>query len=396
MRDRGGTTTYKMEGFSMKTILPSVLLLVLLVIDVLSAGEQYIVYCGAYTKTTNKGIMAFRLIKATGKMEPLGLAAEIANPSFLALHPNAKYLYAVSETASTDQIKTGAVSAFLIDPRTAKLTLLNTVSSHGGGPCYVSVDHTGKFVLVANYGSGSIAALPIKTDGRLAEFSSFVQHSGSSVHPERQAGPHAHSIQVSPDNRFVLAADLGVNKLFIYRFDAEKGLLSPNDPPFIKLDPGAGPRHFAFTPKGRFVYVINELNSTVTAMSYDKATGTMTAIQTASTLPAEFQGENTTAEIRVHPNGNFLYCSNRGHDSIALFRLDKQKGTMELLGHTLTLGKTPRNFNITPGGEFLIAANQNSDSIILFRIDRTTGKLTATDQRFEVAAPVCITFLSLD
>jgi len=360
----------------------------------LYAEEQYIVYVGTYTKTTSKGIYAFRFHSTTGTLEPLGLAAEIANPSFLAVHPNGRTLYAVSESASAENPRVGTVSAFSVDPLTGKLNFLNKVSSAGDGPCYVSVDRKGRFALVANYGSGAVAVLPIAHDGSLAEFCSMMQHAGSSVHPKRQLGPHAHSIQASPNNRFVLAADLGLDKLMIYRFDEKRGTLTPNDPAFFSLSPGAGPRHFSFSPDGRFVYVINEINSTVLACTFDGHTGTVQPLQTVSTLPLEEQIENSTAEIRLHPNGNFLYGSNRGHNSIVVFRRDKKAGTLSLLEHVPTMGKSPRNFNLDPKGRFLLAANQNSDSIVIFQIDPHSGRLKDTQQRVEIGMPVCVTFLA--
>jgi 6-phosphogluconolactonase len=356
--------------------------------------RDYIVYVGTYTGPKSKGIYAFRFHPSTGESTPLGLVAEGTSPSFLAVDPGERFLYAVSEVDEIGGQKGGAVSSYAIDSSTAKLTFLNQVSSRGSGPCYVAVDKTGKNVLVANYNSGSVAVLPVKDDGRLGEATAFVQHTGSSVDRERQEGPHAHSINPSPDNRFAVAADLGLDELLVYRFDPRKGTISPNDPPFAKVDPGAGPRHFSFHPSGKFAYVINEMKSTVTAFSYDAAKGVLQNLQTISTLPADFKGENSTAEVQVHPSGKFLYGSNRGHNSIAVFAIDSAKGTLTPVEQTATQGKTPRNFRIDPTGSYLFAENQDSDNIVLFRIDQKSGKLTAAGKTLEVTSPVCVKFVA--
>ena len=356
--------------------------------------SDYFVYIGTYTGPDSKGIYAYRFHPADGKLTPIGLAAEIASPSFLAIHPNGRFVYAVSEMDSYNGQKTGAVSAFRIDPQSGKLTLLNTVSSRGGGPCHVLVDKTGKNLLVANYGTGSVASLPIKEDGSLGEASAFIQHTGSSVNAERQKGPHAHSVNLSADNRFVIVTDLGLDEALVYRFDAAKGTLTPNDPPYAKVEPGSGPRHFAFHPTGKYAYTINEIKSTVTAFQYDRAHGTLQPVQTVSTLPADFTGQNSTAEIAVDRQGKFLYGSNRGHNSIAVFAIDSHKGTLTPVEQTPTQGKTPRNFAIDPTGTYLFAANQNSGNIVLFHIDHKTGRLTPAGQTVEVGSPVCVTFVA--
>ncbi len=354
---------------------------------------EYIVYIGTYTGQKSKGIYAYRFDGATGRLVSLGLVAETTNPSFLAVHPNRRFLYAVSEIANYEGQKSGAVSAFALDPRTGKLTFLNQVSSRGADPCYLVVDKTGKHVLVANYSGGSVAAFPVRADGRLGEASALVQHAGGSVNPERQQGPHAHSINLSPDNRFVIAADLGLDQLLVYRFDPTKGSLAADSPAFAKVNPGAGPRHFAFHPSGRFAYVINEMQSTVSAFAYDAAGGVLHALQTISTLPKDFAGKNDTAEVQVHPTGKFLYGSNRGHDSIAVFAIDAEKGTLTPVEYVATRGKTPRNFGIDPTGSFLFAANQDSDNIVVFRINPDSGRLTPTGQVVEVPSPVCVKFV---
>jgi 6-phosphogluconolactonase len=359
----------------------------------LAEDSQLLVYVGTYTDAKSKGIYACRLDLATGAMKPLGLAAETKNPSFLSVHPNRHFLYATIEVDELAGKKRGAVSAFTIQPETGKLTSLNEQTSGGGGPCYLVVDKTGKYVLVANYGGGSVAVLPVKEDGQLGEATAFVQHSGSSVNPERQEGPHAHSINLDAANRFAVAADLGLDKLLVYRFDSANGTLTPNDPPSASVKPGAGPRHFAFHPKGTSAYVINEMQSTVTAFSYDSGRGVLKELQTISTLPPSFKGENSTAEVQVHPSGKFLYGSNRGHDSIAVFAINPDKGTLTFVEHQSTRGKTPRNFGIDPTGKYLLAANQDSASVVAFRIDPQTGRLTPTGQSIEVPSPVCVKFV---
>jgi 6-phosphogluconolactonase len=358
-----------------------------------AGNGELLVYIGTYTKGDSKGIYAYRFQPKTGKLTSLGLAAETVNPSFVAIHPNHRFLYSVSEIGDFQGGKTGAVSSFAIDSNTGLLTRLNTVSSKGSGPCYVRVDPTGKSLLVANYGSGSIAAMPIKSDGQLGEAVSAIQHAGTGSDPDRQSGPHAHSINPSPDNRFAIVADLGLDEVLVYKLDPAKALLKPNDPPFTKVAPASGPRHFAFDPSGRFGYVINEMKSTVTAFSYDKNHGVLKEIQTITTLPKDFSGKSSTAEVQVHPSGKFLYGSNRGHDSIAMFTIDQKTGMLTSTGNVSTQGKTPRNFGIDPTGNFLFAANQDAGGVVVFRIDANTGKLTPTGDKLDVPFPVCVKFM---
>ncbi len=355
-----------------------------------------IVYIGTSSGEPGTGIHAWRLDPEAGVMEPLGLAADTKRPGFLALHPSRRFLYAVGEGTTPDGQPLGVVRAFAVDPETGVLTLLNEVSSEGANPAHVSVDQTGRYALVANYTGGSVAVLPIGEDGRLGAATDTVRYAGSSVNPQRQQEPHPHAVGVSPDNRFVFVPDLGQDKFFVYRFDAENGTLTPNDPPYAALQPGAGPRHFAFHPKGRFVYVINELLSTVTVFAYDAEAGTMEERQTITTLPPDFSGENTTAEVKVHPNGRFLYGSNRGHNSIVAFSIDADTGALAPVAWEPTQGETPRNFGIDPRGAYLIVGNQNSDSIVPFRINAETGRLTPTGQSFEVASPTYVAFLPLE
>ena len=354
------------------------------------SAESLPVYLGTYTggKSASKGIYRTALDLETGRLADPVLAAETKNPSFVEIHPNGKFLYAVSEVDGA-----GGVSAFAIDADTGDLKLLNQQPSGGAGPCHVSIDHAGRNLLIANYGGGSASVIPIKADGRLGEPTGFVQHEGSSVNPKRQKGPHAHSINVSPDNRFAFVADLGIDKIMIYKLDIEKGTIVTNSPAFAKVKPGAGPRHFAFHPSGKFAYVINELDCTVTAFAYEPASGALTEIQTVTTLPSEFDGPNTCAEVRAHPSGKFLYGSNRGHDSIAVYRVDPAKGTLTFVEHETVEIKTPRNFNIDPTGTFCLVANQGNDSVVVFRIDSETGALEPTGHKISVGRPVCVRFL---
>ena len=360
-----------------------------------AANSKYLVYVGTYTGKGSKGIYAYRFDPATVQLTSLGLAAETADPSFLAVDPTRRFLYAVNEISQYEGRSSGGVSAFAITPETGKLTFLNEVASGGAGPCHVSVDKTGRYVLVANYGGGSVAVFPILKDGRLGEATAFVQHKGASINPQRQEGPHAHSIYTSPDNRFVISADLGLDELLIYRFDAGKGTLTANYPAFAVTSSGAGPRHFAFHPNGKFGYVIDEMQSTITAFSYQQASGALDVIQTITTLPQDFKGESNAAEVEVHPSGKFLYGSNRGHDSIAVFAINSRKGTLTPAGDIPTLGKEPRSFAIDPTGKFFFAANQNSDNIVVFRIDPANGRLTPAGKVLEVPAPVCVIFVAI-
>src|SRR6184192_211826 len=360
-----------------------------------NAKGSYLIYVGTYTGPTSKGVYAYRFNAVTGKSTSLGLVAETTNPSFLAIDRTRRFLYAVNEISDYQGQKSGGVSAFAIDPKTGKLTFLNEVPSRGADPCYVTLDKSGKYVLVANYGGGNVAAFPILNDGRLGEAATFIQHTGRGHDPGRQEGPHAHEIELANNNRFAIAADLGLDELLVYHFDAAHGTLSPNNPPFAKLQPGSGPRHFTFHPSGKYVYVINEMGSTVTAFSYDAAHGTLREQQTISTLPQDFKGKNDTAEIEVYPNGKFLYGSNRGHDSIAVFAIGP-KAMLKAVEYVSTEGKTPRSFAIDPTGSYLFAADQGSNKIVVFRIDSKTGHLSPTGEALEAPSPVCIKFMAID
>jgi 6-phosphogluconolactonase len=350
------------------------------------AKGGWFAYIGTYTRQKSKGIYVYRFDPKTGQLTGGTLAAETSNPSFLAVHPSQKYLYAANENGS------GMVSAFAIDKGTGQLKLLNSVSSKGSGTCHVSVDKTGKWVFAANYNNGSAAAFPVKEDGSLGEAAWSVQNSGSSADRQRQSGPHAHSANLSPDNKFMLLADLGLDEVLVYKLDAAKGAVTPNDPPFAKLAPGSGPRHLAFSTNGKFVYVISEMAATVTAFRWDAAHGKLDELQIISTLPADYTGVKSTAEIAVHPNGKFLYGSNRVHNSIALFNIDAATGKLAMVDVFPSQGKTPRNFAIDPSGAFLFAAHQDSDNIVGFRIDAKNGRLTPTGDVLDVGAPVCVVF----
>jgi len=363
-----------------------------------AAPRRYLAYVGTYTeKTKSKGIYAFRFEDTSGKLSPLGVVAETANPSFLALHPSGKYLYTVNETAKFGNEESGGVSAFSIDRKTGKLTPLNQVSSRGAGPCHISLDKTGHYVLVANYDAGTIAVFPVQDGGQLGKYTGFAKHSGQSVNKERQEGPHAHWIATSPDNQFLLAADLGIDRILVSKFHLPDGAFTPNKPSSgVKLKAGAGPRHAAFSPSGKFFYVASELNATVTTYSYNAKEGTLHELQVVSTLPRDFSGANEVAEIAVHPSGKFLYVSNRGRDSLAVFSIDPKKGTLKPVADIATQGKTPRNFAIDPAGKFLLAANEESNTIVVFNIDPATGSLTLTFEVVEVPSAVRIVFMPLE
>jgi len=360
---------------------------------VVPAGESMLVYVGTYTGAKSKGIYVCRLDEATGKLSSPELAAETKSPSFLAIHPNGRFLYAVGEMSNFGGTQSGAVSAFSLEPASGKLTLLNQQASGGAGPCHLAVDHEGRSVLVANYGSGSVAALPIQRDGSLGAASAMIQHEGSSVNPQRQAGPHAHFITTDASNHYVLACDLGLDKVLMYRLDAAKGSLVANDSASVSVKAGSGPRHLAFSPDGHFAYVINEMSSTLSAFAYDSGRGVLKELQTVSTLPSGFKGDNSCAEVQVHAAGKFVYASNRGHDSIAIFAIHPTTGKLTLVEHQPTKGRTPRHFGIDPTGTWLLAENQGSDNIVVFRVDSRSGRLQPTGQVVEVGAPVCVAFV---
>jgi 6-phosphogluconolactonase len=395
-----GITASTQRALVAKTLLLSVFLVLICSAAASSPAskEKYFVYVGTYTAegSTSKGIYAYRYDPNGSTLSPIGLVAETTNPSFLAIHPNHRFLYAVNETGDYKGQKSGAVTAFSIDHGTGKLTQLNQVASGGADPCYITVDKSGKYVLVANYTGGSIAVFPVLADGRLGEASAFIQHSGHGANPKRQEGPHAHSIDLPADNRFAIVDDLGLDETLVYKFDSVMGSLTLNDPPFAKAAPGAGPRHFAFHSNGKFGYVLDEMGSTVTAFSYDGAGGVLRPLQTISSLPKGFASKNDAAEIEVHPSGKFLYASNRGHDSIAVFAIDQKQGTLAPIEYVPTKGASPRNFAIDPTGELILAENEKSDNVVVFRIDPQTGRLTPTGKVLDISQPVCVKFVPID
>jgi 6-phosphogluconolactonase len=352
------------------------------------AVKPVTVYVGTYTDGTSRGIYRFSFDATTGAATEPVLAVETRNPAFLALHPSRRFLYAIGEVSDFGSAKTGVVSAFAIDPKTGDLVLLNQQSSEGAGSCHLVVDKTGRNVLVANYRGGSVAVLPIEADGRLKPASSVRAHEGSGPNKGRQERPHAHGIYLDPAERFAFSPDLGADRVFVYRFDAAKGALEPHGA--TPLDPGSGPRHLAFHPSGKYVYVINELLSTITVFSYDAEKGTPTPVQTVSTLPAGFSGTSWTAEVAVSPDGRFVYGSNRGDDSLAVFRVDGATGRLTPLGHAPVGGKTPRHFAIDPTGRYILVGHQDSGTIAVLRLDPSTGMPTLVGPLVKVSKPVCV------
>ena len=360
-----------------------------------SPATGYRVYVGTYTGPKSKGIYTFRFNPATGDTTPIEVAAETVNPSFLAIHPTEKYLFAVNEIGNFGGKKAGAVTAFSIDHQSGKLTSLSQASAGGSGPCHLVVDKTGRNVLVANYGGGSVASLPIDAKGAVADPTAFIQHTGTGMSGGKPKPPHAHSINLDAANKLAFAADAGLDKIFLYDFDAAIGSLTPHTPPFVAVASGNGPRHFAFHPEGRSAYAINETVCSMTAFSYDSARGELKEIQTLSTLPPgqSVKPGYSTAEVVAHPSGRFLYGSNRGHDTIVVFTIDPASGMLSHVENTPTGGKIPRNFNVDPTGGYLFAANSNSDNIVIFRIDARTGRLTPTGKVITAPSPVCIRFV---
>ncbi len=355
------------------------------------AGEL-LVYVGTYTTGKSDGIYLFRLNLSSGELKHVATTRGVVNPSFLALAPSRQYLYAVNEVGEFAGKKSGAVSAFVVDQRTGELRLLNQKPSWGADPCYVDVAAGGRFVLIANYTGGNVTVFPIRGDGSLGESTDIKQYQGSSINRERQEGPHAHCIVLDRTNRFAYSCDLGTDKIMIFRFDAHDGKLLPGEQPWVQVKPGAGPRHLAFHPSGEYVFVLNELHSTVTAFVRDQGKGSLKELQTLATLPKDFTGTNSSADIHVSPDGRFLYCSNRGHNTIAIFAIHPGNGLLTTVGHESTRGMTPRNFAIDPSGMFLLVANQKSDNIVVFRLDQKTGRLISTNQIVEVPSPVCLKF----
>ncbi len=351
-------------------------------------SNEMIVYIGTWTHldANSEGIYIYRLDLSSGALEFAGLVPESDDPSYLAVDPKHRFIYVVHEVRKPH----GTVSAFSIHPETGALTHLSERSTQSGGPCYLSMDKTGKLVLVSNYHGGSVTVLPVEQDGQLGEATDHVQHHGSSVNPGRQGEPHPHSILVDPSNRFAFVPDLGIDKVMIYQLDLPSGTLQPNDPPWVEVKPGAGPRHLIFHPEGRYAFLANELDSTVSSFNYSESTGSLQEVSTLPTLPDGFEGANYPSDIHVVPSGAFVYASNRGHDSIAIFAVDQKTGELTPVGHESTQGRTPRGFAIDPTGTFLLAANQDTNTVITLKIDPETGELEPTGHVAEVPGPVCM------
>lgn len=367
----------------------------LLTCSTLSRAAEQWVYFGTYTRGSNgsKGIYLSRFDSETGKLSAPELAGEVDNPSFLAIHQDGRHLYAVSEISDANGKRSGAISALAIDPKTGHLTFLNAESSEGTGPCHVSVDPSGRCVLTANYGSGSCASLPLAADGSIKPAATKIQHEGSGADPKRQAGPHAHSANPSPDGKYAVVADLGLDKVFLYALDAESGTMKPHGATVLK--PASGPRHFAFHPGGKWGYAITEMALTVVGFDYDAARGTLTEFQSIATVPDDVDRKGlSTAEVQVHKSGKFLYGSNRGHDTIAVYAIDQSNGHLTFVEREPIQGKTPRAFGIDLTGHYLFTAGQASNTISVFKINQDTGALDYTGTTIEVPSPVCVKFLA--
>jgi 6-phosphogluconolactonase len=345
---------------------------------------------GKVLEGKGQGIYAYRLDASSGSMEQINLAEGGPNPSYLALDPSCRYLYAVNELKAFEGAPSGAVSAFSVDLDSGELRFLNRKPSHGTDPCHLTVHPSGRYVLVANFMSGSVCVLPIRGDGSLGDATEVIQHRGSSVDPARQSGPHAHAVVLDEAGRHAFVPDLGLDRVMVYKFDSERGTLAPHDEPWVETAPGAGPRQLVLHPRGGYAYLINELDSTMTAFRYDGDRGTLCEIQTLSTLPKGFAGASTCAEVQIAPSGKFLYGSNRGHDSIVIYAIDQADGTLTCVGHQSTLGRTPRHFVVGPEGVFLLAANQDTDNLVVFRLDPASGELVATGHSVDVPTPVCV------
>lgn len=345
------------------------------------------VFFGTHRASTNAGFSLAHFDTDTGELSAPELLLPARAPAFFEIHPDGRHLYTCNAGSP------GAVSAYEIEPHTGQLTLLNSQPSGGGDPSYLSLDQTGKYAFVANYGAGNLAVFALQADGQLGERTAFVQHTGSSVDPRRQTHAYAHSIVASPDNHYVLVADLGVDKVFVYRFNPQDGSLKANDPPSARIAMGSGPRHLRFHPNGRWVYVLNELSSTIVCFNWNAATGKLGEFQTTSTLPADFLALNTAAEIIVHPGGKFLYASNRGHDSLAVFAIDPQSGWLKLVEHVPSGGKIPRNFTFDPTGKWILCSNHGSEKAAVFSVDENTGRLRQSGPPIPVPYPFCARFL---
>ncbi len=365
----------------------------LLMISTSALASDPVVFVSAFKSGDEGAIHAYRFDTVAGQLELLHRTTDVENPFFLAVSPDGRFLYSIDSEqfgGKDDEF----VAAYAINERDKKLTRLNRQSARGTASCYLDVDGTGKTVVVANYSTGSVAALPVQADGSLGQAAAFMQHVGSSVDPKRQKGPNAHCIAVSPDNRFALAADLGIDKVMIYSLRPDTATITANETqPFATLPPGSGPRHLTFHPEGEYVYVINELGNTITLFDYGTTAGTLKVRQTISTLPPEFSGTSHTADLKITPDGKFLYGTNRGHDSIAIYRI-ADDGSLELVSIEPSLGKGPQNLLITPDGRWLMCANMPGNNLVVFAIDANTGGLTPTGDAVSISMPSCIRWLS--
>jgi 6-phosphogluconolactonase len=350
------------------------------------------VYIGSYTSNGGEGIYQYSLDSATGALALVDTLAGVVNPSFLALAPGGRFLYSVNEVESYYGKPEGALSAFAVEAGSGRLRFLNQQPSLGASPCHLACDQSGRYLLVANYGGANLAVLPILPDGKLAPAVDSHRHQGAGPHPSRQEAPHPHFIAADPFNRHVLAVDLGIDRVMAYALDSERGALRPAHTPFTAARPGSGPRHLAFHPQGKWAYVVHELQERVVHYAYHAKDGALSEVASHSCLPAGHAGENYPSGIQLDPTGKFLYVSNRGHDSIAHFRVDGLDGGLEFAGCAPTRGKFPRHFDIEPGGRFLVAANQRSDSLSVFRIEPDTGSLEWTGRSVQVPSPVCVRF----
>jgi 6-phosphogluconolactonase len=348
-----------------------------------------LVYFGTHRAGPGIGFSLAHFDTDTGVLTKPEFLLEAREPAYFVISPDGRHLYTCNSGTP------GGVSAYAIAPHDGHLTLINRVLAGGGDTSYLSLDRTAHYALAANYLGGNIAVFALRPDGGIGDWTDFVQHTGHSVDPQRQTHAYAHSIITDPTNRFVLSADLGVDKVFVYRFDAEHGTLTPNDPPFTAVAPGSGARHLKFYPNGRWVYLINEIASTVIAFTWDSRAGTLAEFQTVSTLPADFKGVSACAELEIHPNGKFLYASNRGDDSLAVFAIDPATGRLTLVEHVPSGGRTPRNFAFDPTARWIVCTNHDSNNAVVFRVNATTGRLTQTGDPVSVPYPFCERFLSL-
>ena len=351
-------------------------------------------YVGTYTGHGSEGIYLYGFDSVTGRLDSIGLAAKTENPSFLEVDSRRGLLFAVNETSTFGNSRTGAVSVFSMDNKTGMLKLHRQVSSLGADPAHLSCDRSGRVLFVANYSGGNFAVFPVGTDGEPGKQTAFIQNTGGSADPDRQRSPHPHFIRATPDNRFVLVADLGTDQVMVFRFDSVNGTLTHAGNAHATVAPGSGPRHIAFSPSGKSVYVLNELSSSITRFSFDTETGSMQELQNISALPPDFSGNNTSAEIVADHSGRFLYVSNRGANNIGIFAINPVDGSLTSAGWTSCGGELPRNFEIDPAGRWLIVANQGANNIVIFRIDPQSGRISQLPQRLKISSPVCIRFVT--